>query len=142
MNSNTTSAPRALEASPAWRLSSTSQAGIKSTQRRMLNRVPWAHAGARRAARMPSSPAAAATPAAAVPVTKVRRVRPDGCLVASSRFGVAIDSSSVLKVSGLVDLLELAFRPLHGVLGLHALDGLGVHVRDDVLGEGLGGLGR
>ncbi len=40
MNSKTTSAPSALEASPACRLSSTSQAGMKSTQRRMLRRVP------------------------------------------------------------------------------------------------------
>src|SRR4026208_1510637 len=43
--------------------------------------------------------------------------------------------------SPLVDLLELAFRPLHRVLGLHALDTLGEHVGHDVLGEGLGGLG-
>ena len=42
MNSNTTSAPRALLASPAWRFSSTSQAGMKSTHRTMLSRVPWA----------------------------------------------------------------------------------------------------
>ena len=47
MNSNTTSAPRALLASTAWRLSSTSHAGMKSTQRTMLSRVPWAKAGAR-----------------------------------------------------------------------------------------------
>src|SRR5213594_1695965 len=44
--------------------------------------------------------------------------------------------------SAFVDLLQLAFGPLHGVLGLHALDGLGVHVDDDVLRVGLGGLGR
>jgi hypothetical protein len=44
-------------------------------------------------------------------------------------------------VISLVDLLELAVGPLHRVLRLHALDALGVHVGDDVLGEGLGGLG-
>src|SRR6266446_4468754 len=44
--------------------------------------------------------------------------------------------------SGFVDLLQLAFGPLHGILGLHALDGLGVHVDDDVLRVRLGGLGR
>src|SRR5713226_2444627 len=142
MNSNTTSAPRALEASPACRFSSTSQAGMKSTQRRILSRVPWAYAGARRAARMPSSPAAAVTPAAAVPEMKVRRVRPDGPLLASSRSAVAINSSSRSEGLDLVDLLQLAFRPLHGVLRLHALDALGVHVRDDVFCERLGGLRR
>src|SRR5574341_1585796 len=39
-----------------------------------------------------------------------------------------------------VDLLQLTLGPLHGVLGLHALHGLGVHVHDDVLGERLGRL--
>src|SRR5438034_6810026 len=42
--------------------------------------------------------------------------------------------------SAFVDLLQLAFGPLHRVLGLHALHGLGVHVDDDVLRVGLGGL--
>src|SRR5579864_3651537 len=42
--------------------------------------------------------------------------------------------------SALVDLLELALRPLHRVFRLHALHALGVHVGDDVLGERLGGL--
>src|ERR687892_502560 len=41
-----------------------------------------------------------------------------------------------------VDALELAGRPLDRVLGLHALDGLSVHVHDDVLRVDLGGLGR
>src|SRR5215470_14264881 len=41
-----------------------------------------------------------------------------------------------------VDLPQLALGPLHGVLGLHALHGLGVHVDDDVLRVRLGGLGR
>src|SRR4029453_1278520 len=43
--------------------------------------------------------------------------------------------------SGFVDLLQLAFGPLHSVLGFRALDGLGVHVDNDVLRIGLGGLG-
>jgi hypothetical protein len=29
-----------------------------------------------------------------------------------------------------VDLFQFTFRPIHGILGLHALDRLGVHVRD------------
>src|SRR5260370_11194956 len=44
--------------------------------------------------------------------------------------------------SGFVDLLELDLRPLDGVLGFHALDALGVHIQDDVLRDGLGGLAR
>src|SRR5256885_15712747 len=44
--------------------------------------------------------------------------------------------------STFVDLLQLALGPFHRVLGLHALHGLGVHVDDDVLRVGLGGLGR
>src|SRR5215831_16569041 len=40
-----------------------------------------------------------------------------------------------------VDLLQLALSPVYGVLGLRALHGLGVHVDDDVLRVGLGGLG-
>ncbi len=94
MNSNTTSAPRALLASPACRLSSTSQAGMKSTQRTMLSRVPCAKAGARPAARMPARPVAA-TPAAADPARNVRRLTPgarDASLLESSSR-VAIDSS-------------------------------------------------
>src|SRR5947208_15598493 len=63
MNSKTTSAPSAFEASPAWRLSSTSHAGTKSTQRRLLSRVPCAKAGARRAATIAPRPVAG-TPAA------------------------------------------------------------------------------
>src|SRR5215813_7661731 len=41
-----------------------------------------------------------------------------------------------------VDLLELSLRPLHGILGGHALDGLRVHINDDVLGYDLGCLAR
>src|SRR5262249_57041008 len=41
-----------------------------------------------------------------------------------------------------VDLLQLTLGPLHGVLGLRALHGLGVHVDDDVLRVRLGGLRR
>src|SRR6266704_5183883 len=40
----------------------------------------------------------------------------------------------------LVDLLQLALRPLGRVLGLGALDGLGEHVHDDVLRIRLRGL--
>src|SRR2546425_7275366 len=39
-----------------------------------------------------------------------------------------------------VRLLQLTLGPLHRVLGLHALDGLGVHVHEDVLDQGLGRL--
>src|SRR5881397_107057 len=39
-----------------------------------------------------------------------------------------------------VRLLQLALGPPHRVLGLHALDGLGVHVHEDVLDQGLGRL--
>src|SRR5919108_6501846 len=42
----------------------------------------------------------------------------------------------------LVDLLELGLGPLHRILGLRTLHGLRVHVDDDVLRVGLGGLGR
>src|SRR5256885_12801 len=41
-----------------------------------------------------------------------------------------------------VDLLELSLCPLHGILGGHALDGLCVHINDDVLGDDLGCLAR
>src|SRR5215831_8950120 len=44
------------------------------------------------------------------------------------------------RPSCFVDLLQLALGPLHGVLGLRALHGLGVHVDDDVLRVRLGGL--
>src|SRR5713101_5521575 len=144
MNSKVTSAPSAFEASGAWRLSSTSASGMKSTQRRMWILVPWAKAGARRAARMPSSPAAP-RPTAADPAMNRRRVTP-AVAPCPSRSGVFIDPSSPRLAASLtlalVDLLELAFRPLHGVLGLHALDALGIHVGHDVLREALGGLGR
>ncbi len=65
MVSSVTSAPSALDASGICRFSSTSDSGMKSTQRTQWSLVPCAKAGARRAARMPSMPpiAAAATPA-------------------------------------------------------------------------------
>ena len=47
MVSSMISAPSALPASTACRFSSTSAAGMKSTQRTMWSFVPWAHAGAR-----------------------------------------------------------------------------------------------
>src|SRR6185295_9726940 len=115
MNSKVTSAPSAFEASGACRRSSTSASGMKSTQRTMWSLVPCANAGARPAATMPAIPAV---------FKKVRR-----CIL-----------SPLGKSLTFVDLLELALGPLHGIFGLHALNGLGVHVDDDVLGVGLGGL--
>src|SRR6267378_5057408 len=103
MNSNCTSAPSSLEASPACFFSSTSQAGMKSTQRRMCSLEPWAKAGAR--------PAAVSPTTALLPCKNRRRVMPERVVMALT----------------LVNLLEFRFGPLHGVLGLHALHGLGVH---------------
>src|SRR5438128_4448492 len=54
----------------------------------------------------------------------------------------AIGFFNTCSSSALVDLLELALGPFHRVFGLHALNGLRVHVDDDVLGVRLGGLGR
>src|SRR6266478_4244510 len=119
MNSNVTSAPSALEASGAWRLSSTSASGMKSTQRTRCSLVPCAKAGARWAATIP-----------AIPVT-LRNVRR------------SIEPSPVRSGRlSLVDLLQLGLGPFHRVLGAHALDRLGVHVGDDVLGERFRRLGR
>src|SRR3989304_5459876 len=61
--SSVTSAPRALEASgmPSF-LSHASASGMKSFHRTMCSLVPWAKAGARRAARIPSIPVAAGGP--------------------------------------------------------------------------------
>src|SRR5206468_9291158 len=95
-----------------------------------------------RAARMPSMPAAAVSPAAADVVRNLRRSTVVRLFAASSRVEVVIDPSVLSGRLAFVDLLELAFGPLHGVLGLRALDGLGVHVDDDVLRVRLGGLGR
>src|SRR5262245_14970039 len=165
MNSSCTSAPSAFEASGACRLSSTSASGMKSTQRTMCSLVPWANAGARRAPRMPSSPAPAAM-TATEPVRNRRRVTRDATTWTSFP-GVFIDSPRrasrrlrLLRVRApawpvpppprgglrpsclrLVDLLQLAVGPLHGVLRLHPLHALGVHVRDDVLCEALRRLG-
>src|SRR5262249_32882282 len=119
MNSNVTSAPRALLASGAWRLSSTSASGMKSTQRTMCSFVPCAKAGARWAATIPAMP---------VSLRNVRR----------SIGPPPVGSGSLT----FVDLFQLTFGPLHGVLGGHALHTLGVHVGDDVLREGFGGFGR
>src|SRR5712692_2479037 len=117
MNSNTTSAPSAFDASGACRFSSTSASGMKSTQRTTWTLVPWANAGARRAARIPATPAA-------------------------FRNVLRSIASSPAECSALVDLLQLALGPLHGILGLRALDGLREHVHHDVLRVRLGGLGR
>src|SRR4029450_3933725 len=113
-----TSAPSALEASGACRLSSTSASGMKSTQRTMCSLVPCAKAGARCAARIPAIPDSLRNARRSIELSPVRSVR-----------------------LALVDLLQLALGPLHGILGAHALHALGVHVGDDVLGEGLGRLG-
>ena len=83
MVSSTTSAPRALLASGICRFSSTSDSGMKSTQRTQCSLVPWAKAGARRAARMPSMPPATIAAAPAL-LTKARRVT--GCVMAGSRL--------------------------------------------------------
>src|SRR6185369_13510769 len=112
MNSNVTSAPSALEASGACRLSSTSASGMKSTQRTRCSFVPCAKAGARWAARIPAIP---------VSLRNARR-----------SIGPSPVRSGRLTF---VDLLQLALSPLHRVLGAHALDRLGVHVGHDVLGE-------
>src|SRR6266850_2743785 len=116
MNSRLTSAPSALEASGACRLSSTSASGMKSTQRTMWSLVPCAKAGAR--------PAAVSPTTAPVPARKLRRL-----------------ITRVVMASASVDLLELAGRPLHGVLRRAALHAFGEHVDDDVLAVDLGGLG-
>src|SRR5215470_9093600 len=141
MNSMTTSAPRALDASGACRFNSTSASGMKSTQRTMCILVPWAKAGARPEARMPSSPVAA-MPTAAAPLRNARRSTVCDPVCARLRVEVVMDPSMLSGRLGLVDLLELAFGPLHGVFGLHALDALGVHVRDNVLRESLGRVRR
>src|SRR5262245_51039906 len=99
MNSSCTSVPSALLASGAWRLSSTSASGMKSTQRTMCSLVPCAKAGARWAARMPATP---------VSLRKVRR---------------SIEPPPVWSGwSTLVDLLQLSVGPLHGILGGHVGD--------------------
>src|SRR5438045_6837716 len=92
MNSKVTSAPSALEASGACRLSSTSASGMKSTQRTMWSLLPCAKAGAR--------PAAVSPTTAPVPARKLRRV-----------------ITRVVMASASVDLLELTCRPLLRVLG-------------------------
>src|SRR5919197_1177987 len=119
MNSNVTSAPRAFDASGAWRLSSTSASGMKSTQRTMCSLVPCAKAGARWVARMPATP---------VSLRNVRR-----------SIGPLLVVDDALAF---VDLLQLGLRPLHGVLGRRALHAFGVHVGDDVFRERLRRLGR
>jgi hypothetical protein len=71
--SRVTSAPRALDASGIWRFSSTSDSGMKSTQRTQCSFVPWAYAGAWRAARMPSIPPPATDAATAEVLRNCRR---------------------------------------------------------------------
>src|SRR6266536_3028969 len=101
MVSSTHSAPSALEASGIWRFSSTSDSGMKSTQRTQCSLVPWAKAGARRAARMPSMPPG--TPAAMpVVLTKVRRSTCRPFDTRSSCLSVDIDGISFDLVNLLV----------------------------------------
>src|SRR5262245_6682183 len=52
----------------------------------------------------------------------------------------AITRERVLNITSIlrVDLLQLGLGPQDGILGLHALNGLGVHVGDDVLRLDLG----
>src|SRR5215467_10111181 len=119
---------------------------------------------------MPSNPVLAATPAVADATMNRLRVTPPEVL-GPSTSGILIDLSSSRRTAlvslsrssagfagallpgggseggeapselTFVDLLQLALGPLHGVLGLHTLDSLGIHVGDDVLGEALRRLG-
>src|SRR5262245_17791082 len=58
---------------------------------------------------------------------------------APSRSSIRLLFAAITR-SGCVDLAHLFGRPLHRLLGRHALHRLGVHVGDDVLGEHLGRL--
>src|SRR5262245_16003044 len=94
---------------------------------------------------MPSSPALAASPALADAAMNCLRVTPgvlrpvpSGIVIDLSSWGLVMCSSSLR----LVDLLELTLGPAHGILRLRALDGLGVHVHDDVLRVGFRRLAR
>src|SRR5215468_5134104 len=94
---------------------------------------------------MPSSPALAASPALADAAMNCLRVTPDVLRPVPSGIVIDLSSSDCMMCSSplcLVDLLELALGPAHGILGLRALDGLGVHVHDDVLRVGLRRLAR
>jgi hypothetical protein len=69
-----TSAPRALDAAGApVSFSHLSASGMKSFQRTMWSLVPWAYAGACRAARMASIPLAATAAAAPETLMNCRR---------------------------------------------------------------------
>src|SRR5215467_5552092 len=75
-----------------WRRSSASPSGMKSTHCSRWISAPWAKAGARREARMPSSPEVTARPAVA-PLRKVRRSmvagrRGDGLLMLAPPLGM------------------------------------------------------
>src|SRR5439155_249619 len=78
---------------------------------------------------------------------RVRRCEARECGSATST-GAALPAPPAIgfftrtsRRSRFVDLPHLALGPLHRILGLHALHGLGVHVDDDVLRVGLGSLG-
>src|SRR4051812_2709764 len=108
---------------------------MKSTQRTMWSFVPCANAGAVRAARIPANPAP-------VSPTNVRRCSGTVGDFRSERSTSFMEAfllwlRCIARCLRFVDLLELPFGPLHGVLRLHALDRLRVHVGDDVLREAL-----
>src|SRR5436309_15607453 len=72
---------------------------------------------------------------------RVRRCEARECGSATST-GAALPAPPAIgfftrtsRRSRFVDLPHLALSPLHRILGLHALHGLGVHVDDDVLRE-------
>src|SRR2546422_2753059 len=58
---------------------------------------------------------------------------------AASRSSIRLTAPR-LESRPVVDLANLFMRPRHRGFGRHALDCLGVHVGDDVLGQHLGGL--
>src|SRR4030095_5525150 len=88
---------------------------------------------------MPSIPVRTGT--AAAPARKVRREREDrwgaGTWLASC-MGCSPSRGSG-RLSGLVDLPQLALGPLDGVFRGQSLDALREHVDEDVLGQRLGG---
>src|SRR5262245_62016033 len=83
---------------------------------------------------MTSAPKSAMSVAATGPATQLAVSR----TVMPSRRAISTNSSSALAV----DLAQFAGGPLDRVLGLRALDTLGVHVHDHVLRIDLGRLGR
>src|SRR5712692_2147443 len=93
-----------------------------------------------------STVGASRTPASTRSLSRIRSHdagRAAWALGSATRTGAALPTVSATWRGVLaIDLLQLTRSPFHGVLGVHALHGLGVHVRDDVLRVRLGGLGR